>query len=67
VTVSNSRNDGTFEALDASGSLPDGIRAAAVSLEHLRTDSAAAGNSDCWFDHIELGTSTVFADTFEQH
>lgn len=67
ASVANTRNDGTFETLTASGSLPEGIQAAALSLEHLRLDVAAAGNSDCWFDHVELGSSTVFSDTFENH
>jgi len=61
----NTRNDGTFERIVASGTLPDGIQAAAVFLEHVRGPDAAPGNSFCHFDHVELGAATIFATTFE--
>lgn len=61
----NSRNDGTFESIAASGSLPDGVQAAAVFLEHVRSADAEPGNSFCHFDHVELDAGTIFTTTFE--
>jgi len=61
VHLSNTQNNGAFEALGSGGSLPEGILKAALTLEHVRADSADAGNSDCHFDHVQLGADTIFA------
>jgi len=63
--IANTRNDGTFESLAAGGTLPDGIEAAAVFLEHIRSKDAAAGDSFCHFDHVEINAGTIFAAAFE--
>ena len=63
--IGNTRNDGTFESLTASGALPDGIQAAAVFLEHIRSPDAPAGDSFCHFDHVELKHGSIFAATFD--
>ena len=65
VVLSNTRNDGSFETLSAHGTLPAGILAAAVFLDHVRSDVAAPGDSYCHFDHVELGADTVFDAGFE--
>jgi len=63
--TSNSRNDGTFETLMTDGALPDGIQAAAVFLEHVRSKDAAAGDSFCHFDHVAIEPATIFTATFD--
>lgn len=63
--IGNTLNDGSFESLTASGTLPDGIEAAAVFLEHIRSKDAAAGDSFCHFDHVEINAGTIFAAAFE--
>jgi hypothetical protein len=62
----NTLSDGSFETVVAGGALPDGVQAAAVFLEHIRSHDAAAGDSFCHFDHIEVtGGGSIFAATFE--
>ena len=61
MQLSNTQNNGAFELLGSGGALPDGILKAALTLEHVRVDSAAAGDSDCHFDHVQLGADTIFA------
>ena len=61
----NTLNDGTFETLSDGGALPDGIKAAALFLEHIRSKDAAAGDSFCHFDHVQVNAGTIFAAAFE--
>jgi len=61
VQLSNTQNSGAFELLGGGGALPDGILKAALTLEHVRAAAADAGDSDCHFDHVQLGADTVFA------
>jgi len=65
VQLSNTQNNGAFELLGAGGALPDGILAAALSLDHVRAAGADAGSSDCHFDHLQLGADTIFAENFD--
>jgi hypothetical protein len=65
VQLSNTQNNGAFEAVASSGLLPDGILAAALSLDHVRTAAADAGSSDCHFDHVQLVADTIFAASFD--
>ena len=65
VKLANARNDGTFETLSGGGLLPDGIQAAALSLDHVRSADAAAGDSTCHFDHVSLGADTIFLTSFD--
>ena len=65
IELTNSRNDGTFEMLGSGGKLQDGILAAGVFLEHVRVGGAATGDSSCWFDHVGIGSDTLFRATFE--
>lgn len=61
----NTRNDGVFETLAGAGPLPAGIKAAALSLDHVRSANAAAGASSCRFDHVQLGADTILQAAFE--
>jgi len=61
VRLTNSQNNGAFESLGGGGALPEGILKAALSLEHVRSAAADAGDSDCHFDHVQLGADTIFA------
>jgi hypothetical protein len=65
VVQANARNDGTFETLAAGGTLPAGVLAAAVSLEHVRVKDAHAGSSFCHFDHVGLAADTIFIATLD--
>ncbi len=65
ATLANVRNDGTFETLAGGAPLPDGIQAAALSLDHVRSADAAAGASTCHFDHVSLGADTIFVAAFD--
>ena len=65
VQVSNTRNDGAFERVGSGGALPEGILAAALSLEHIRVAGADAGSSDCHFDHVQLSDDTIFVENFD--
>lgn len=65
VKLANARNDGTFETVSGGGVLPDGIQAAALSLDHVRSADAAPGDSSCHFDHVSLGANTVFRSAFD--
>jgi hypothetical protein len=65
VKLGNTRNDGSFETIAASGSLPEGILAAGLFLEHVRAHDAAAGDSFCHFDHVALGGDAIFSAAFE--
>jgi hypothetical protein len=65
VKLTNSRNDGTFETVAGGGPLPDGVEAAALSLDHVRSAAADAGDSSCHFDHVSLGADTIFAGAFD--
>ncbi|HEY2394717.1 MAG TPA: hypothetical protein VGH81_01880 [Rudaea sp.] len=65
VRSSNTQNNGAFELLGSGGILPEGILAAALSLDHIRVAGADAGSSDCHFDHVQLGADTIFAANFD--
>jgi hypothetical protein len=65
VHLSNTQNNGAFEALGSGGALPEGIVKAALTLEHMRSAAADAGDSDCHFDHVQLGANTIFAAAFD--
>jgi hypothetical protein len=65
VQLSNAQNNGAFELLGTGGALPDGVLAAALSLDHVRAAGADAGSSDCHFDHLQLGADTIFAANFD--
>lgn len=65
VVLENTRNDGTFETLVSGGPLPEGTRAAALFLSHVRSSAASAGDSFCNFDHVALTPDTVLAAPFE--
>jgi len=65
VKLANTRNDGTFETVAGGGPLPDAVEAAALSLDHVRSAAADAGDSLCHFDHVSLGADTLFAAAFD--
>ena len=65
VQLSNTQNNGAFELLGSGGALPEGILAAALSLDHVRVAGADAGSSDCHFDHVQLGADTIFVASFD--
>lgn len=65
AVLDNTRNDGTFETRSAGGPLPDGTRAVAVFLSHVRSGTAAAGDSYCNFDHVEFAPDAVFSAQFD--
>lgn len=61
----NSQTDNSFENMQVTLNVPAGAQSAVVFLSHLRSATAVAGASDCYFDHIELLGDALFYSGFE--
>ncbi|MEO8673595.1 MAG: hypothetical protein ABI411_19965 [Tahibacter sp.] len=65
LNAQNALNDGTFETLGVSGIVPAGAGAAAIYLSHVRSATAAIGDSTCYFDHVQLNGDPLFVAGFD--